>query len=78
MSLRTLHRKLKAVVDRTPGEFLNEFRMRKAVELLTTTSLPITEISVQIGFDEPTNFGRTFKKYYEMSPSKYRALHQAS
>ncbi|MCU0858502.1 MAG: response regulator, partial [Pontiellaceae bacterium] len=78
MSLRTLHRKLKAVAGRTPGDFLNEFRMAKAAELLIGTSLPVTEISFQTGFDEPTNFSRTFKKYYKMSPSKYRSIHQSS
>ena len=73
MSLRSLQRKLKAVADRTPQNFINEFRMMRAAELLTGTSYSVTDIAFKVGFEEPTNFSRTFRKHYEISPSKYRS-----
>lgn len=75
MSLRSMQRKFKAVLGRTPREFINEFRMAKAAELLVSTSKTIAEISFDVGIDEPTNFTRLFKSHVNMTPSQYRAEH---
>lgn len=77
MSLRTLQRKLKAVADRNPTGFVNEFRMTKAAGLLLSTSLTVTEIAFQVGCDESSNFARLFRKHFKMSPSSYRAANSA-
>jgi len=76
MSLSTLHRKLKAVTDRTPAGFIHEFRMAQAAKILIDTSCTISEVAFRVGYEEPSNFSRTFKTYYKTSPSKYRATHQ--
>jgi AraC-like DNA-binding protein len=73
LSRRTLHRKLKAITDRAPAGFLNEFRMVKAAELLMSTSETVAEIRFLGGYDESANFSRVFKKYHQMTPSEYRA-----
>lgn len=78
MSRSSIFRKLKAETDRTPNDFLNEFRMMKAAELLLSTSKTVTEISFKVGCQEPTNFARLFKRYHKISPSQYRAAHQTS
>ncbi|MBM4152583.1 MAG: response regulator transcription factor [Kiritimatiellaceae bacterium] len=75
MSLRTLHRKLRAVAGRTPADFINELRMIRAAELLLSSVDTVSEISFRIGCSEPTNFARLFKRCYDMSPSAYRTLH---
>lgn len=77
MGLRTLHRKLKAVSDRTPADFINEFRMGKAADLLKNSAYPITEIAFHVGCDDSSNFSRIFKKYYDMTPTEYRAAHRS-
>jgi YesN/AraC family two-component response regulator len=76
MSRCTLQRKLKAVTNRTPADFINEFRMMKAAEILVKTDDTITEIGFDIGCDDSGNFARMFKKHYGMSPSKYRETHR--
>jgi signal transduction histidine kinase/DNA-binding response OmpR family regulator len=73
ISRRSLQRKLKAVADQTPLGFITEFRMMQAAKLLTGTENTIADICFQVGCDEPSNFYRLFKKYYQMSPSQYRA-----
>lgn len=78
MSSSTLLRKLKAVADRTPAAFINEFRMTRAAELLVSTGKTVTEILFEVGCEEPANFTRLFKKYYKVAPSKYREAHQSS
>ncbi len=78
MTVRTLQRKLKAVMDRSPSEWINDFRMRKAAELLAGTSDTVSEIMFRTGYDHPPNFNRLFRKYYQASPSEYRAAHRSS
>ena len=50
-------------------------RMAAARELLTSTSLSISEICDRIGFSNTSNFSRYFKKEVGVSPLRYRALH---
>ena len=42
------------------------------VQLLTETDLPIQVIAEQIGYEDPLNFSKAFKKVYEQSPTAYR------
>ena len=53
-------------------EYLIQFRLRKAAELLQHSTLSVLEISSQSGFNNLSNFNRQFKKYYQMTPSQYR------
>lgn len=72
MGLRSLQRKLKAVCDKTPMTFINEFRMKRAAMLLATSSHNVTEISFMVGVEEPSSFSRMFKRQFGMTPSEYR------
>ena len=53
-------------------EYVIQFRLRKAAELLQHSTLPILEIATQSGFNNLSNFNRQFKKYYQITPSQYR------
>lgn len=46
--------------------------MKRAANLLLQTDNTIEEISETIGFSNPSQFYRLFKKYYHMSPHEYR------
>ncbi len=78
MSLRTLQRKLRAVVNLSPAGFISEYRMKRASELLALTTRSVTEIAFQVGYDESSSFSRAFKKHFKMSPSTYRSTHSTS
>ena len=56
-------------------EYLNELRVRRAVFLLTTTKLSVSEIGFRCGFSSAQNFSRVFKKYTDLTPSQYRETH---
>jgi len=75
MGLRSLQRKLKAVADKTPAKLINEVRMRRATKLLVNTSLSVTEIAFEVGCEGSSNFAKTFKQQYGLTPSKYRSAH---
>jgi AraC-like DNA-binding protein len=55
-------------------EFLNEFRITHACKLLAETSLPITDICYESGFNNFSHFNNYFKKITGKSPSEYRKL----
>lgn len=56
----------------TLGEYLIRLRMEKANELLVTTLLSIKEIMAEAGFHNKSNFTRSFRKHFHVTPSEYR------
>ncbi len=56
----------------TLGEYLIRLRMEKASELLVTTLLSIKEIMAEAGFHNKSNFTRSFRKHFDVTPSEYR------
>ena len=55
----------------TPFEYLNDYRMRIALQLLREGRLYISEIAVKTGFSDRKYFSKVFKKFYGEPPSKY-------
>ena len=53
-------------------QYLNQFRIEKAKELLCGTRLGIAEIAQETGFQNLTHFNRIFKKKENMSPQALR------
>ena len=51
-------------------------RMEKAMDLLCRSSLDVSEIAYQIGYENPESFMRVFKRCVKQTPSEYRAEHQ--
>jgi AraC-like DNA-binding protein len=56
----------------SPGHFLRRERMQLAVELLARTQLSIAEVGANVGYPEPTAFGRVFRLHTGSSPSDWR------
>ena len=56
----------------SPRQYLLKYRVSEAAHLLRTTQLPIAEIAIQCGFDSPSNFTQTFRKFYTVTPREYR------
>lgn len=59
------------------NEYLNSVRVKKAEELLVSTSLTISEIAAKTGFAVTTTFTRNFKKCMGMTPDAYRKINRA-
>ncbi len=65
-------RKFKAILGMTPVEYLRKFRIAKAMELLCTTDMTVSEISVAVGFSDVSLFSRVFKQNVGLPPASYR------
>ena len=59
-------------IGRSPQEFLMNYRMVKATELLKLTSLSIADISSAVGYENQLHFSRAFKNIYGVSPREWR------
>ena len=65
-------------IGRSPQEFLMNYRMVKATELLKLTSLSIAEIGSAVGYENQLHFSRAFKTVYGISPRQWRNQHSSS
>ena len=62
----------KEALGKTPQEFLLNYRMLKAAELLKLTSLSIGDVGLAVGYANQMHFSRSFKNNYGISPREWR------
>lgn len=73
-SPRTLQRKLKAL-NQTYSELLDTIRSELAQQYLAVPSRNIGEVAYLLGFSEPGNFARSFRKWTGKTPAQFRENH---
>ena len=66
----------KKITTKSPQDFLIQYRMNKACELLRSTNLSITQISHLVGYTNPFHFTRSFKTIYQQPPIDWRKRNQ--
>jgi signal transduction histidine kinase/DNA-binding response OmpR family regulator len=71
MSQSQLVRKLKALTNLTANEFLRDFRLQRAEELLEKKSGTVSEIAFQVGFEHLSYFSKVFQEKFGKLPSEY-------
>jgi AraC-like DNA-binding protein len=71
MSLRSLQRRLKEE-GASYKDLLNETRRELATQYVKNSRLSIGEITYLLGFSEPSNFTRAFRRWQGVSPSEFR------
>ncbi len=62
----------KRMIGKTPMEYVNEYRIKKAKELLRETNRQVMDICLECGFHNMGNFIKVFKKHTGINPMKYR------
>jgi AraC-like DNA-binding protein len=72
MSSRTLQRRLQSLGS-SFSETLDTLRRELAAQYMQQSQLSINEISCLLGFSNPSNFNRAFKRWYHKSPGLYRS-----
>ena len=72
ISKSSLYNKTRSVLGTTPHGLINQRRVRKASILLESTSLTVSEIIDQTGFNSRAHFYELFNKSFGCSPSEYR------
>ncbi|EAR14151.1 activator protein MtlR [Robiginitalea biformata HTCC2501] len=72
MTVPSFCRYFKKVTNKTFVQFVNEYRMVHASNLLSENEMSITEICFESGFNNFSHFNKSFKAFTGMSPSEYR------
>ncbi len=72
MSRATFYRRLKQAFDMSPNDFIHQVRMRRSVELLTTTDDTVAQIAYAVGFNNPKYFSKCFRQDFGVTPAEYR------
>lgn len=67
-----LHRKIKELTGTTPVDFLRNYRLNKAAQLLKQKRYTISEVAYQTGFTSPAYFSKCFKAVYDVTPTEYQ------
>ncbi len=49
-------------------------RMRRALELLATGAVPVREVALTVGYRQPAQFAKAFRRHHGASPSAFRRL----
>ncbi|MDX9873608.1 MAG: AraC family transcriptional regulator [Spongiibacteraceae bacterium] len=60
------------LVERTPADYLNEWRTRLAADALRNSNEPLPLIAERFGFESDRTFRRNFRRYMGVSPLRYR------
>ena len=71
MSRTSFFNKLKALTGYAPADYIRMIRLQHAAQLLKQGEYTITEIADIVGFSDTKYFREVFKKYYNVSPSKF-------
>lgn len=72
MTPQSLSRLFRQSMGITFTQYVTNYRLEHAVELLLSTTLPILDIALNSGFSSVSQFNKSFKQKYGMSPGDYR------
>jgi YesN/AraC family two-component response regulator len=72
MSRMQLFRKLKALVNQTPGELIRNLRLQRAAQLIKHNYGNVAEVTYEVGFNNLSYFAKCFKDKYGLLPSEYQ------
>jgi signal transduction histidine kinase/DNA-binding response OmpR family regulator/ligand-binding sensor domain-containing protein len=71
MSRSTLTRKLQALTNQAPVEFIRTMRLKRGADLLRMGFGNVSEVAMEVGFSNPSYFSKMFKNIYHLSPAEY-------
>ncbi|WP_410267563.1 helix-turn-helix domain-containing protein [Cyclobacterium sp.] len=65
-----LYRKISALTGRSPVSFICDIRLQKALSLLKENKYNISEIALEVGYNNPSYFSKCFNEKYGVNPSQ--------
>jgi signal transduction histidine kinase/DNA-binding response OmpR family regulator/ligand-binding sensor domain-containing protein len=71
MSKSILYEKLKSLTGKTINDFISSMRLKRAAEFIMMGEMNLSEISLEVGYQDPNYFSKSFKKHFGVVPSKF-------
>src|ERR671924_675807 len=75
-SRRQLQRAYSEIGNTTFREHLTRVRMKRAAEMLVGRGLTVREVAYRVGYRQPAQFAKAFRRHHGASPSDFRAAHR--
>lgn len=75
-SLSSFKRDFQAIYNMPPSQWIRRRRLEKARELVTRTSMSVTDICYTLGFEHIAHFSRLFKAHFGVAPTRYKLQEQ--
>lgn len=72
MSVRQFERKFRATFQMTPRDYMIRMRVIEACELLVRSNEPVTNVALEAGFYDHSDFARQFRRQMGQTASEYR------
>lgn len=72
LSPSRFHTVFEQALGKAPGQYVQDLRVKRAQQLLISSTLGVEEIGAAVGYHDPFHFSRFFKKRVGTSPSVYR------
>ena len=72
MSRSQLYRKVKALTGYSISVYIRNFKLKKADQMLRTTNFNVSQVALEVGFNDLSYFSTKFKEKYGFSPSSIR------
>jgi AraC family transcriptional regulator of adaptative response / methylphosphotriester-DNA alkyltransferase methyltransferase len=71
-SRRQLQRAFSESGETSFRDELARVRMQHARELLAADEIPVRQVALQVGYQQPAQFAKSFRRYHGEPPSAYR------
>jgi DNA-binding response OmpR family regulator len=78
VSKSLLHKKIVSLTGEPPGELIRRIRLKRAAELIEKRFGNLSEIALEVGFNNPAYFSECFKKQFGVAPSQYHCNNKIS
>ena len=77
-SLSSFRRDFLAIYNMPPSQWIRQKRLEKARQLLSSTTMTVTDVCFTSGFENIAHFSRLFKSYFGYTPSQCRSVDKAA
>lgn len=74
VSRSQLTRKLHSILGQGPGEFIRNYKLNRAAQMILENKLSITQVALEVGFGSPAQFTRAFQKHFNCLPSEFKHI----
>lgn len=71
MSRSAFYRKLQALTNLSPSDFIREMRMKRAAQLLQNQEMNVSEVAYAVGYNDLKTFRQNFQHRFAVSPSQF-------
>jgi signal transduction histidine kinase/ligand-binding sensor domain-containing protein/DNA-binding response OmpR family regulator len=71
LSSSVFYRRIKSITGQTAVEFIRDVRLKRAAQLLASTTMRVSEVAFEVGIENAKYFRQVFQKLFGMTPSDY-------